>query len=384
MFDAKQPIFGHAHVTSAVLRGVESVWVDVEACVYTGVPSFTITGVEASAETAEVVRCAILSAGYVFPRGMVVVRVEPACISKWAPSLELAIAAAVLMASEQVPKSEGSLFVGGLQLCGMLSGGTRGMIAHAVAAREMGCTLVCGTDVGLTPEVFSDTDVRCIKSLANLRDDTPFDPFLVQPNFASDMDDGVADDGCDDVFAAALREGKSILLMGDPDAAHQHISRIRGLVSPLNPEERLECSAIASAAGEGSLLREVAAGLRPIRCPHHSVSLPGLLGGGRPVYPGEVSLAHNGVLVLEDLHLFSPNVLMSLSQAVDTGEVGISRPEGLVTMPGRFQLVATCKPCPCGNYGQSGRCTCSAWVVSNYQARMREALGRPFDMVLAC
>lgn len=365
-------------LTSAFLNGTDPTFVDVECAVMPGMPDFRIVGLGggAEAEAAQVVRCAIRSAGFAFPAGNVLINVSPNALSRHGGRFDLAIAAAILMASGQVPAIDGHLWVGELCLDGAVRPDVRGLLVYALAAREMGMTLVTGSTEKLPG--WACESVGLLRGLPGLRScdfGTPL-PMSAEPVCRA-VRDGIRPD-----IASAISERKSVLIIGPRSATRPYVESAAGLLSPLADDESVECAAIASAADDWRLVREAASSMRPCRHPRETVTGVGLMGGGWPVRPGEVTLAHNGTLVLEDVNLFSPAHLRRVVLARQDGHVEVVRATRRCEMPSAFGIVATAQPCSCGNYGNpDAECACSAGTVDRYQKQLRGLGGGMFDEV---
>ena len=376
---------GRCTVISASLRGVEAVPVEVEVAVTRGIPGFFIVGMVDAAvqESKERVRAALRESGFEMPGDRVLVNLAPSSLRKTGSGFDLAIAVGILAATGQVnPEvARGSLFAGEVSL----NGGVRpvtGLLAYALCARDHGYALVCSEDAdGLVP--IEGAVQRGIRSLRDLRtgvfhDIAVFDDWYAPP--ALDY----ADVGGNEVAKRALQIAAAgehgLLMMGPPGSGKTMLaSRLPSIMPPLDEDEKLRVALTHSVAGESVL--PVLAGHRPFRAPHHSATAPGLVGGGNPVRPGEISLADGGVLFLDELPEFKSSVLQQIRQPMESGVVSISRADGTVRFPARFILVAAANPCPCGFFGDPKReCRCTAAQIVKYQNRIGGPLMDRIDM----
>lgn len=378
-----------ACVLSATLRGTEIVAVSVEIDIAGGIPGITIVGMPdvAVQEAKSRVRSAIKACGFTMPRAHVVVNLAPSDVRKSGAGFDLPIALGILVATGQVPAAglENCLVVGELSLDGSVRT-MRGMVAYEVACKQLGKTLIAGTHEGEMLTV-SGVDRRVVRWLSDFL--LPYKTMQAAKRsndaFVHDVDD-MRDVVGQDIpkraltIAAAGRHG--LLLIGPPGSGKTMLaSRLPGILPALSEEEIMDSALIHSVVGES--ITPLFAGKRPFRSPHHSITHVGLIGGGRPVKPGEVSLAHNGVLFLDELPEFSPRALQSLRQPLEEKVVRIVRSEGSFTFPANFQFVAAANPCPCGYLGDAERaCTCSAAKIESYQSRIGGPLMDRFDMVV--
>ena len=362
-------------VQSAVLHGVEALPVQVEVLISSGIPSFSIVGMPDTAiqESRERVRAAIKSAGFRVPSDKIVVNLAPSSLRKTGSGFDLPIALALLAATGQIPVAhlEDALVVGELSLEGAVRS-IAGLISYQQCAREMGRTLITGTaEHGALPI----SGVRCyeLESLRQItRDELP--PMCYSApkkrDYPFDFADVVGHEAAKRALQVAVCGSHGIIMMGSPGAGKTLLAQcVPSILPPLTEEEKIQTAVIHSAL-DGDLY-EIYGGLRPFRMPHHSVTAAGLLGGGSPVRPGEVSLAHNGVLFIDELSEMSNNVLQQLRQPLEEGIVHITRAEGSYVFPARFMFVAATNLCPCGYYGdEEHECTCSPGQILRYQSKI--------------
>jgi len=376
-----------AKVTSCALLGLEGILVQVEVDASFGLPSLTIVGLPDAAvkESSERVRAAIKNAGLQFPRKRLTVNLAPADIRKAGPAYDLPIAVGVLIVSEQVwpQATEGALFVGELSLDGTVRH-TNGVLPMAALARQAGLKrLFVPAEDAPEAALVAGLEVIPVESLgqlaAHLQGLSPIPPFqpdndaaaLPPPAYSADFADIKGQEHVKRALEVAAAGGHNVLMIGPPGAGKTLLARSMPSILPaMTLEESLEVTKIYSVAGllpPGTpLIRH-----RPFRAPHHTISHPGLVGGGHWPRPGEISLAHRGVLFLDELPEFGSHTLEGLRQPLEDGLVSIARSTGTLTFPARFVLLAAMNPCPCGYYGDSLReCTCSPATVTRYQKRI--------------
>lgn len=366
---------GRCTVLGATLRGVEAIPVDVEVSVSSGMPGFFIVGMVDAAvqEAKERVRAALRESGFSMPGDRVLVNLAPSSLKKAGSGFDLAIAIGVLVASGQVdPRvAHGTLFAGEVSL----NGGVRsvsGLLAYALCARDHGCALACSEDAdGLMP--IEGLEVKGLRSLRDLRDGGFRDVACYTPDHASsklDYADISGNETAKRAFQIAAAGSHGVLMVGPPGSGKTMLaSRLPTILPPLDEDEKLRVALVHSVAGED--VSGILAGNRPFRSPHHSATAPGLVGGGNPIRPGEISLADGGTLFLDEIAEFRVSVLQQIRQPLESGMVCISRADGVVSFPARFMLVAASNPCPCGYFGDPEReCTCTSGQVMKYQNRI--------------
>jgi len=376
------------------LDGISARPVRVEVDVHRGLPGFAIVGLPDTAvrEARERVRAALVNCGFEFPLQRVVVNLAPASLRKAGPGMDLAIAAALLRASDQLEWEgmERVALAGELALDGQVRP-INGALAIAEAAREGGAeAIVLPAENGPEAALAGGVEVVPLTSVAELpalaageRRAAPESLRLrVGPApGAPDLADLRGQPHLRHALEVAAAGGHSLLMVGPPGAGKSlAASRLPSILPPLGDAETLEVARIASATGR------LAAGLpagRPFRAPHHTISAAGLIGGGAPPRPGEVTLAHRGVLFLDELCEFRRDVLEALRAPLEAGEVAIARVGGRRRLPCRFMLVAASNPCPCGRGEDDPDCTCLASSIQRYQGKLSGALADRIDLLAA-
>ena len=371
-----------ARVATVAFQGIEAVPVDVQVQIAPGLPAFILVGLpdKAVKESGERVRAALVASGLGLPPKRITVNLAPADLPKEGSHYDLPIALALMAAIGAIPQDalDGFLALGELGLDGRLAA-VAGTLPAAIAAhgRDLGiiCPEACGPEAAWAGE---DIDIIAAQSLLALVNHltghqlaarpTPkrWLPNTALPDLAEVRGQQVARRALE----VAAAGGHNMLMIGPPGAGKSMLAaRLPSILPPLNPRELLDVSMIQSIAGE--LAGGAISDRRPFRAPHHSASMAALVGGGLRVRPGEVSLAHNGVLFLDELPEFSPQVLDSLRQPLESGETVIARANARVSYPSRVQLIAAMNPCKCGMAGSPGHtCKRGAACAGDYQARV--------------
>jgi magnesium chelatase family protein len=387
-----------ACVRSAMLFGVEGLIVDVQVHVSTGLPGYTFVGLPDAAvrEARDRVRAALLSSGLTWPQRRVTVNLAPSGVRKSGAGLDLPFALGLMMASEELPAGvlDGIAVIGELGLDGSLRP-VPGVLAMVDALRRSGTTAVLlplesASEAGLVRGVRILPAETLSEARAALKGEADW-PAVPEPvsTPADDDERGEVDPGPDLAVVRGLAGGRRalevaaagghhLLMVGRPGAGKTLLARcLPSILPPLDPEEALEVTRIHSAAGHevrGRLVRE-----RPFRAPHHTASAAALVGGGsgRPRL-GEVTLAHRGILFMDELGEFAPTVLDALRQPLEDRVVRISRQGAAVTFPADFLLIACSNPCPCG-LGPP-ECLCSDTTRARYRRRLSAPLVDRFDL----
>lgn len=383
-----------ARTKTVAFQGIDVIEIDVQAQISGGLPAFTIVGLpdKAVAESRERVRAAFHAIGLSLPPSRITVNLAPADVLKEGSHFDLPIAMALMAAMEILPLDllEHWLILGELALDGKISS-VNGVLPAALHAKSLDvgliCPAACGGEAAWTGE---NMDILPAPSLMSLINHFKGHQVICAPEMP-DLDDDEGDDTIDlrdirgqemakRVLEIAAAGGHNLLMMGPPGAGKSMLAqRLAGLLPPLTPAQALEVSMVHSIAGllkDGKILKR-----RPFRDPHHSASLPALVGGGQKAKPGEVSMAHNGVLFLDELPEFARGSLESLRQPLETGYVTVARANHHVTYPARFQLIAALNPCRCGHLDDPElACTRAPKCAKDYQAKISGPLFDRIDL----
>jgi len=369
-------------VQTVAFQGIEAVLVDVQVQIAPGMPAFLIVGLpdKAVKEAGERVRAALVASGLSLPPKRITINLAPADLPKEGSHYDLPIALGLMGAIGAVPPDAfiGHLALGELGLDGRLAQ-VSGTLPAAIAAHANGLGIICPEASG--PEAAwagEDIDIIATQSLLALVNHLAGHQVSARPvprrrsdlTGLPDLSEVRGQEVARRALEVAAAGGHNLLMIGPPGAGKSMLAaRLPSILPPLNPRELLDVSMIQSIAGE---LRDGAlSGRRPFRAPHHSASMAALVGGGLKVRPGEASLAHNGVLFLDELPEFSPQVLDSLRQPLEAGETVIARANARVSYPARFQLVAAMNPCKCGLAGTPGHtCKRGDRCAADYQRRV--------------
>ena len=380
-----------ARAFTVAFEGVEARIVEVQCAISAGLPAFTIVGLpdKAVSEARERVRAALTAMSIALPSKRITVNLSPADLPKEGSHFDLPIALALLAELEILPKEEveATVALGELSLDGKLVP-VIGALPAAMAAAEQECALLCPRECGPEAAWVGGTDVLAASTLLEVvrhyTGQAPLAPAkpgeVVAPAFARDLADVKGQERAKRALEIAAAGRHHMLMVGSPGSGKSMLAaRLPGILPPLSPIEALETSMVHSLSGlleEGGISRQ-----RPFREPHHTASMAAIVGGGRTAKPGEISLAHNGVLFLDEFPEFPRTVLETLRQPIETGEVMVARANAHIRYPCRFLLVAAANPCKCGYLADPARaCARVPLCGDDYLGRISGPLMDRFDL----
>ncbi len=385
-----------AHTHTVTFIGIEAQKIEIQVHISSGgLPAFNIVGManKSVSESKERVRAAFASIGLGFPSKRITVNLAPADLLKDGSHFDLGIAVGLLIAMQIIPQEEAVkyLFMGELALNGSITN-VNGVLPSAITAKEFNMGIICPYDNREEAVISGNDNVLAPYNLIEVVNHFSGKQRLTRAQYVDNtlegnekhlnLSDVKGQEQAKKALEIAAAGGHNLLMMGPPGAGKSMLAkRITGILPPLTEDEQIQASIIASIAGiidnKNALVRN-----RPFREPHCSSSMPAMVGGGKDAKPGEVTLAHLGVLFLDELPEFNKQVLESLRQPIESGYITIARVNAHVTYPANFQLIAAMNPCRCGYYGSNEMLMCrkAPACAEDYQSRISGPLLDRFDM----
>lgn len=380
-----------AHISTVSFEGIKPIGVDVQVHMSSGVPYFGIVGLpdKAVGESKDRIRSALTSIGLALPPSRIIVNLAPADVTKEGSHYDLAIALGLLVSMGVVADELVSQYVvmGELSLDAGIARAA-GVLPSAIYASSQGKGIICPKANGMEACWAGDIDILAPNNLLQLINHFKGTQVLTRPEISDaanddqvtypDLRDIKGQESAKRALEVVASGGHNLLMIGPPGSGKSMLaSRLPGIIPGLDSREMLDVSMIASITGQmdgGNIKR-----IRPFRDPHHNCSMAAMVGGGKRAAPGEVTLAHNGVLFLDELPEFPRSVLDSLRQPLETGTIMIARAEAHVTYPANFQLIAAMNPCRCGYLGDASRaCNKAPRCAVDYQSKIS---GPMFDRI---
>ena len=380
-----------ARIHTVAFSGIETIPVEVQVHLGSGLPAFTIVGLPDNAvrESRERVRAALASIGIALPAKKILVNLAPADVQKEGAHFDVPIALGLLAALGFLPQDavENAIALGELALDGQLQA-VAGVLPAALAASAQGKSIICPQSNGAEAAFAGDIDVLAPASLLafinHVKGQQVLTPPVATAHIAACSAPDLAQVRGQQIAKRALEiaaaGGHNLLMIGPPGSGKSMLaSCLPGILPPMTAEEILETNLIASVAGK--LIKGGFSGARPFRDPHHSSSVPSMVGGGKRAVPGEISLAHHGVLFMDELPEYPRAVLEALRQPLESGQISVARVAMHVTYPARFQLIAAMNPCRCGYLGDAGRaCGKAPRCAAEYQSKLSGPLLDRIDL----